>query len=146
MLTYDDVEKVLPETEGIKGASISFECIVFSSTVKQSKGLFIQAGQDEDLQAAISNGAIAAVWPSQKELPVYTPNHFPVFLAEDGALSAAVRIVEKYKHKMTLEKKSNKTVLILPESEKGRLPLDITEKMELLIHAANESTDWNGVR
>lgn len=146
MLTYEDVVEILPETEGIKDASISFGFIAFSSTEKQPKGLFIQAGQDEDLQAAISNGAVAAVWPMEKELPFYTPNHFPVFLAENGALSAVVRIVEKYSDKITLEKKSDKTVLILPGSEEGRLPIEIAEKMEHLIHPAKESTDRNGVR
>ncbi|MDV2888078.1 hypothetical protein RYX45_23225, partial [Alkalihalophilus pseudofirmus] len=38
---------------------------------------------------AIANGAVAAIWERGKNIPSYTPNHFPVFFTTD--LAAAVR-------------------------------------------------------
>ncbi|RWR08192.1 hypothetical protein QNH23_08485 [Siminovitchia fortis] len=146
MLTYEDVEKIIPETKGVKNAAISFGCIAFASNEEQPKGLFVQTGQDEDLQAAISNGAVAAVWPSEKELPFYTPNHFPVFLAQEGPLSAVLQILENYSRKMGIEKTDNKTRVILPESDGSAVPDDFIETTRQLIHSGENCVDGNGVR
>ncbi|HBZ10356.1 MAG TPA: hypothetical protein DEO65_10825 [Bacillus bacterium] len=147
MLTYVDVEKVLPEPKGYRSAAISFGCISFSSSNEQKKGLFIQIGQDDDLQAAISNGAVAAVWPLKKELPFYTPNDFPVFLTEEGPLSAAIRIIEQYSVKLSMESADDKTLVKLPNFEGSGVPLDIIKKMEQLIHSVpNDIDDGKGGR
>lgn len=146
MLTYEDIAKVLTKTKGIKGASISFGCIVFTSSEKQPKGLYIQTGQDDNLQAAITNGAVAAVWPAQKALPFYTPNHFPVFLSEQGTDSAVIQILEQYSNKVSLELTEGKTMLRLPPSEAGTLPTGIVDRMKHSIHSEKKGTDRNGVR
>ncbi|RST60841.1 hypothetical protein D5F11_005715 [Siminovitchia terrae] len=146
MLTYEEIEKILPESKGIKDAGMSFASIAFTSDEEQPKGLFIQNGEDEDLQAAISNGAIAAVWPSEKELPFYTPNHFPVFLAKGGTLSAAVKILEENCHKVSLEKANHKTWVLFPKTKDHAEPNDLVEKMKQLIQSDENCVDRNGVR
>ncbi len=146
MLTYEEIEKILPVSKGIKNAGMSFASIAFTSNEAQPKGLFIQNGEDEDLQVAISNGAIAAVWPSKKELPSYTPNHFPVFLAEGGTLLAVVKILEENCHKVSLERKDDKTWVIFPASQDQRLPNDLVEKVSQLIQSNENCNDRNGVR
>ncbi|MBD8003934.1 hypothetical protein [Bacillus norwichensis] len=146
MLTYEEIEKILPESKGIRDAGMSFASIAFTSDEEQPKGLFIQNGEDEDLQTAISKGAIATVWPSEKELPFYTPNHFPVFLAEGGTLSAVLKILEENCHKVSLAKEDHKTWVIFPESQYHALPNDLVEKVRQLIQSDENCTDRNGVR
>jgi hypothetical protein len=115
MIEFHDVLQVIPSTRGVH-VPISFETLAFSSGQKQEKGLFVSTGREGNLQEAIANGAVAAVWEKEKELPFYAPNHFPVFFADDP-VGAIVRIVAKYKHKLSIEKTSGKTRLIIPETE-----------------------------
>ncbi|RST75402.1 hypothetical protein D4T97_009170 [Siminovitchia acidinfaciens] len=131
MLTYENIKEILPETKGVSDAAISFGCIAFTCSEKQLKGLFIQTGKDDDLQAAITNGAVAAVWKSDEELPFYTPNHFPVFLSEEEPLSAVIQILGNYRNKMSLTETDKKTWLKFPID--GRVPEDLVKKMEQMI-------------
>lgn len=113
MLEYNDVLTILPVTRGIQ-VPVSFETIAFSSSQEQEKGLFVFTADDGDLQQAIHQGAVAAVWKKEIEVPFYAPNHFPIFFADEPA-AAIVRIVEKYTNKLSIGKKRGKTELIMPK-------------------------------
>lgn len=113
MLEYHDILKILPVTRGVQ-VPISFETIAFSSAQDQEKGLFVYTQDDGDLQQAIHQGAVAAVWKEGAEVPFYAPNHFPIFFADEPA-EAIVQIVDHYSHKISIGKKRGKTALIMPK-------------------------------
>lgn len=138
MLTYEDIKRILSETKGVSDADISFGCIAFTSNEKQLKGLFIPNGKDDNLQEAITNGAVAAVWKSQEELPFYTPNHFPVFLAEEDLLSAVIQIVERYSNKISLIETDKKTWLKLAEG--AAVPEEFLKRMEQALQSPGKLT------
>ena len=61
-----------------------FHTVTAFSQVLQPKGIFIPLYKDSgELNEAIENGAIAAIWDEEKTLPSYTPSYFPVFLTND---------------------------------------------------------------
>lgn len=134
MLTYHDVEKLLPEPEGIKGVPITFESITWQSSVEQHKGLFVVIATDDDLQKAIANGAVAVIWPKGKDIPSYTPNHFPVFLAEDPS-EALIQLIKKNKAKISLHKSGDQTEMkineVHPENE-------LLKQIQLLFHKEDQ--------
>jgi hypothetical protein len=69
----------------------------------QPKGLFVSYnGKYGELSEAIANGAIAAIWNQEHDLPRYTPNHFPVFFTNDPA-DAIVTILNRYIEKLNGE-------------------------------------------
>ncbi|MBT2722557.1 hypothetical protein [Bacillus sp. ISL-46] len=69
----------------------------------QPKGLFVSYnGMYGELSEAIANGAIAAIWNQEHDLPRYTPNHFPVFFTNDPA-DAIVTILNRYIEKLNGE-------------------------------------------
>ncbi|MFP5109067.1 hypothetical protein ACSU6B_20240 [Neobacillus sp. C211] len=69
----------------------------------QPKGLFVSYnGMNGELSEAIANGAIAAIWNQEYDLPRYTPNHFPVFFTNDPA-DAIVTILNRYIEKLNGE-------------------------------------------
>lgn len=84
LLTYKDLSKLFPHTSGIKDNNLSFQTISSSAHIYQPKGVFIPlCNASGELQEAIANGAVAAIWKKGKEIPKYTPNHFPIFYCED---------------------------------------------------------------
>lgn len=84
LITYEDLSKIFSTTIGVKGHNLEFQSVSISATVNQPKGLFIPLWSTSgDLQTAIANGAIAALWKKGEEVPKYRPNHFPVFLVDD---------------------------------------------------------------
>lgn len=141
MLTYNDVKASLPDAKGIKEADFSFECIVFQSSESQQKGLFVSSNEDADLQKAISNGAIAAVWPVDKELPFYTPNHFPVFFT-NNPIDAIIELTEKHKTKLSLEGSSNKTKVKLPQE--GVLSKETVQLLREFLNQEKETHPGKG--
>jgi hypothetical protein len=85
MLTYQDVLSLFPRTTGVRDENIRFHTVSGLAGAKQPKGLYVPIKIDPGtLQDAISNGAVAAVWPEGEQVPVYTPNHFPVFYTQDN--------------------------------------------------------------
>ncbi|MBL5782137.1 hypothetical protein HV481_10185 [Bacillus sporothermodurans] len=80
MLSIKDINHLSNSMRGINQSNITFELVSIFSDFPQPKGLFIPI-HDANLDKAIENGAIAAIWKENEPLPSYTPNHFPVFLS-----------------------------------------------------------------
>lgn len=140
MLTYRDVEKLLPDPKGIRGVPITFQTISFQSSLTQPKSLFIALDEDCDLLAAIANGAVAAIWPKAKAIPSYAPNHFPIFLAEDPG-KMTIKLIEKNKEKISIRKSGDQTEMkiknIIPENK-------FYEKLQSLFQDENGSSIREG--
>ena len=82
-LSYKDLAGIFPETRGVQD-EMQFLNVTDYSKIPQAKGIFIPLSSiSGELDEAIENGAIAAVWDKQSPLPRYTPNHFPLFLTDD---------------------------------------------------------------
>ena len=138
MLTYEDIKEILPATKGLEGADILFECIAFQSSTPQQKGLFVFSKADGNLQQAIANGAIAVVWPDDTELPFYTPNHFPVFLADD-LLNSVIQLTERFKRKLSVGETNNKTMMNLPPATESIIPIETLNILRELLQPTRES-------
>lgn len=96
MLTYQDVSSLFSRTTGIRDENIRFHTVSSLSGAKQPKGLFVPVSNDSGtLQDAISNGAVAAVWPEGEQVPAYAPNHFPIFYTQDN-LKGLEKIMNSY--------------------------------------------------
>ncbi|MEH6954857.1 hypothetical protein [Neobacillus drentensis] len=81
----------------------SFASVCDQANEAQPKGLFVSInGTDGELSEAISNGAIAAIWNINYDLPRYIPNQFPVFFTNDPA-AAIVTILKRYIEKLNGE-------------------------------------------
>jgi len=83
-LTYNELANLFPNRRGINDSVLHFHTVTAFSQVLQPKGIFIPVYRDSgELNEAIENGAIAAIWDEEKALPSYTPSYFPVFLTND---------------------------------------------------------------
>jgi UDP-N-acetylmuramyl pentapeptide synthase len=83
-LTYNELANLFPNRRGINDSVLHFHTVTTFSQVLQPKGIFIPVYRDSgELNEAIENGAIAAIWDEEKALPSYTPSYFPVFLTND---------------------------------------------------------------
>ena len=83
-LTYNELANLFPNRKGINDSVLHFHTVTAFSQVLQPKGIFIPVYRDSgELNEAIENGAIAAIWDEEKALPSYTPSYFPVFLTND---------------------------------------------------------------
>ncbi len=87
MLFYDDVKKLFPESFGIRLPGFAFLVVSNSTSDKMEKGLYIPLGTDIDLFKSINLGAVASLWPRDKNVPPFVPNHFPLFLVENVQLA-----------------------------------------------------------
>ncbi|WP_433957711.1 hypothetical protein [Cytobacillus horneckiae] len=84
LLTYGDIVSFLPDRIGYQDENMAFHSIATSCSLHQEKSLYIPIEDDEpDLKRALENGAIAALWPAEIEVPRYRPNHFPIFFTND---------------------------------------------------------------
>ncbi|OIK14035.1 hypothetical protein BIV60_13050 [Bacillus sp. MUM 116] len=93
-LVYKDIANFIHEIRGAHDANLMFYTVTDQASANQPKGIFVPLSEESgDLKEALVNGAIAAIWQKGKMLPRYTPNHFPVFLAEDPG--GAVRLILK---------------------------------------------------
>jgi hypothetical protein len=93
-LMYEDIANLFLKTKGV-GNNLPFYSVSTSSSMKQPKGLFVPVFKDSgELNEAIQNGAIAAIWDDSVQLPTYVPNHFPIFFTNDlmGSLYDVVRV------------------------------------------------------
>jgi hypothetical protein len=96
MLTYQDVSSLFSRATGIRDENIHFHTVSSQADAKQPKGLFVPVSNNSGtLQDAISNGAVAAVWPEGEQVPAYAPNHFPIFYTQDN-LKGLEKIMNSY--------------------------------------------------
>lgn len=98
-LALKDLTQLFSEKQGVQDDML-FHTMADQSDVAQPRGLFVPLNENSgSLSEAIANGAIAAVWDSEKEIPYYTPNHFPIFFTNDPIL-AIQSILNLYKEKL----------------------------------------------
>ncbi|MGR3763767.1 hypothetical protein [Rossellomorea sp. NS-SX7] len=103
MLFYDDVKKLFPVTRGVGLPGIGFLTVSSLPEVRLERGLYIPLDSHRKLFDSINNGAIASLWDGSEEIPLFVPNHFPLFIVED--VHAAYReLIQFYKQKNNQEK------------------------------------------
>ncbi|PGY10869.1 hypothetical protein [Bacillus sp. AFS031507] len=101
-LALKDLEGLFDSSRGIQDDFL-FTSVSDQANEAQPKGLFVSFnGMNGELSEAIANGAIAAIWNQEHDLPRYTPNHFPVFFTNDPA-DAIVTILKRYIEKLNGE-------------------------------------------
>jgi UDP-N-acetylmuramyl pentapeptide synthase len=101
-IALKDLESLFDNRRGIPD-NLLFASVSDQANEAQPKGLFVSFnGEYGELSEAISNGAIAAIWNHDHDLPRYTPNHFPVFFTNDPA-DAIVTILKRYIEKLNGE-------------------------------------------
>ncbi|MEY2191324.1 hypothetical protein AB7942_01145 [Neobacillus sp. BF23-41] len=101
-LALKDLEGLFDSSRGIQDDFL-FTSVSDQANEAQPKGLFVSFnGMYGELSEAIANGAIAAIWNQEHDLPRYTPNHFPVFFTNDPA-DAIVTILKRYIEKLNGE-------------------------------------------
>ncbi|MEH7375757.1 hypothetical protein [Neobacillus drentensis] len=101
-LALKDLEGLFDSSRGIQDDFL-FTSVSDQANDAQPKGLFVSFnGMYGELLEAIANGAIAAIWNQEHDLPRYTPNHFPVFFTNDPA-DAIVTILKRYIEKLNGE-------------------------------------------
>lgn len=114
-LAFNDLVKLFSEIRGIKEADHLYITVTDDSNAIQTKGLFIPLSEDSgELLEAIANGAIAAIWDKKKQLPKYTPNHFPIFFT-DNPIEAVRKLLRFYIEKIDGDKaeKMNMTNFVI---------------------------------
>lgn len=88
-LAFKDLASLFRDRRGINDDFL-FVSVTDRANETQPKGLFVPLNGDSgELSEAIANGAIASVWNVENKLPLYTPNHFPIFFTNDSV--AAIR-------------------------------------------------------
>ncbi|MEC1520951.1 hypothetical protein P9D43_02740 [Neobacillus niacini] len=103
-LAFNDLVKLFSNIRGIKEAGHFYITVTDDAKAVQTRGLFIPLTEDSgELLDAIANGAIAAIWDNKKQLPKYTPNHFPIFFT-DQPIEAVRELLQFYIEKMDGEK------------------------------------------
>ncbi|MBT2697732.1 hypothetical protein J7E79_09950 [Bacillus sp. ISL-40] len=101
-LALKDLGGLFDSSRGIQDDFL-FASVSDQANEAQPKGLFVSYnGMYGELSEAIANGAIAAIWNQEHDLPRYTPNHFPVFFTNDPA-DAIVTILNRYIEKLNGE-------------------------------------------
>lgn len=107
-LLYKDLSRLFPDKSGIKESHLAFQTVSISADDKQPKGIFIPLRKTSgELKKAIENGAVAAIWEKGKDIPKYTPNHFPIFFAEN--LFQALKDILLQYHQNHKEQNKDKT-------------------------------------
>ncbi|MGF3102468.1 hypothetical protein [Rossellomorea sp. DUT-2] len=121
MLFYDDVKKLFPETSGIHLPGFAFLVVSNSTSMGMEKGLYVPFGDEINLFESIDSGAIASIWPKNKEVPSFVPNHFPLFMVED-VYKAYIDLLEDYTQNYNQEKWEIMTKFIFnSESEQNQV-------------------------
>ncbi|WP_175988826.1 hypothetical protein [Bacillus sp. Marseille-Q1617] len=103
MLVYDDVKKLFPKTRGVGLQGIGFHKVSSLPDVRLERGLYIPLESHEKLFESINNGAVASLWQGSEKVPLFVPNHFPLFIVED-VHSAYRELIQYYKQKNNQEK------------------------------------------
>ncbi|MFJ5761734.1 hypothetical protein ACIQAA_21995 [Neobacillus sp. NPDC093182] len=103
-LAFNDLVKFFSDIRGIKEAEHFYMTVTDDANTMQTRGLFIPLNENSgELLEAIANGAIAAIWDKKKQLPKYTPNHFPIFFTETP-IEAVRELLQSYIEKIDGDK------------------------------------------
>ncbi|MDT9023830.1 MULTISPECIES: hypothetical protein [Rossellomorea] len=125
MLFYDDVKKLFPETSGIHLPGLAFLVVSNSTSMGMEKGLYVPFGGEINLLESIDLGAIASLWPKNKEVPSFVPNHFPLFMVED-VYKAYIDLLEDYTQNYNQEKWEIMTKFIFNSESERNQTTDVT--------------------
>jgi hypothetical protein len=99
-LAFKDLVTLFPEYKGVKEADHLYFTVTDQADSRQGRSLFIPLTNDSgELLDAIANGAIAAIWDKKKQVPGYTPNHFPIFFT-DNPIDAVRGLLRFYLEKI----------------------------------------------
>lgn len=87
-ISFQELAQLFPNNRGNTSVGIAVEEIMVNCDRAAKKGLYVPLVHDINdghrfLMEAISHGAIAAIWQSDKEVPRFIPTDFPVFFVED---------------------------------------------------------------
>ncbi|MEH7382427.1 hypothetical protein V7138_18340 [Bacillus sp. JJ1533] len=137
MLSNQDMWTMFDEGYGIKNQNFVFEEVITDPTILTKRGLYVSIERDkrdEFLKQALYNGAVAAVWPKDEKLPLFLPNHFPVFVVTDP-LPALKQILEYYLKKIEENGYDTMTKFKLFTNETKELMQDNQTKNEIKILA-----------
>ncbi|MEH7011922.1 hypothetical protein V7087_14125 [Neobacillus niacini] len=113
-LAFNDLVKLFSDIKGIKEVDHLYITVTDNADFVQTKGLFIPLNDDSgELLEAIANGAIAAIWDKKKQVPKYTPNHFPLFFT-DNPIESVRNLLRFYIEKIDgdKEEKMNMTKFV----------------------------------
>lgn len=103
-LAFNDLVTLFSDYKGVKDADHLYFTVTDSANIEQKRGLFIPLNDvSGELLEAIANGAIAAIWDKKKQVPRYTPNHFPIFLT-DKPIEGVRDLVRLYLEKIDGDK------------------------------------------
>ncbi|WP_082234261.1 UDP-N-acetylmuramoyl-tripeptide--D-alanyl-D-alanine ligase [Halobacillus massiliensis] len=88
MFTVQELSAVFSDHRGAANDKIPLRAVMTDTRIEKKQSLFIPlAGENFDahlfLMDAIKNGAVAALWQKDRELPKAVPTEFPVFFVED---------------------------------------------------------------
>jgi UDP-N-acetylmuramyl pentapeptide synthase len=84
-LSLQDLTQLLEDARGAND-NLVIHTVTDNARLSQPKGVFVKLNEESgELGEAIANGAIAAIWEKEIEIPRYTPNHFPLFFVSDPA-------------------------------------------------------------
>jgi UDP-N-acetylmuramyl pentapeptide synthase len=98
-LSLQDFTHLFERSRGAN-ENLVFQTVTDDSRASQPKGVFVPINQESgELGEAIANGAIAAIWEKDKEIPRYTPNHFPIFFVSDLS-DAVLKLLKFYVEKL----------------------------------------------
>ncbi|MGE6753206.1 hypothetical protein ACQKFO_07135 [Rossellomorea sp. NPDC071047] len=125
MLFYDDVKKLFPETSGIHLPGLAFLVVSNSTKMGMEKGLYVPFGGEINLLESIDLGAIASLWPKNKKVPSFVPNHFPLFMVED-VYKAYIDLLENYTQNYNQEKWEIMTKFIFNSESERNQTTDVT--------------------
>ncbi|MEH7122959.1 hypothetical protein V7149_15840 [Bacillus sp. JJ1503] len=140
LLAYGDLAKLFPKMKGIQDHELFFHTVATISDVPQFRGVFIPLGENTgELKKAIENGAVAALWKEEMEIPRYTPNHFPIFFTND-LLKGLKDMMELYIEKLNQQQKTELKVtnflfsdeILLNENNSTYDIAVIAEKMKVI--------------
>ncbi|PAD27295.1 hypothetical protein CHH62_04130 [Niallia circulans] len=144
-LSYKLILQAIPEAKGFVKEDLLFQTVSFLAECEQPKGLFIPLYKDNsgDLSAAITNGAIGAIWEEGMELPTYTPNHFPIFYTKD-LKEGILKMSKIYEQQLQPQEKTTKFIFLQENSLNSHIETyDIAVIREHVLNTNNQVKGGN---
>lgn len=92
LFTTNWISTFFNDYKGVATDKIGISEVVTDSRVQSSKSLFVPiTGENfnghDFIKQAFNNGAVAAFWQKDKEVPAFLPTEFPLFYVEDTLLA-----------------------------------------------------------
>ncbi|WP_018664080.1 hypothetical protein [Heyndrickxia acidiproducens] len=141
MLSYGDVYRHFSHIRGVKDLEMHFQTVCIFADERQPKGLYIPLAGKADINRAIENGAIAALWQKDVPVPRNIPNDFPLFAA-DNLAGGFLKVMQHYINQLESKDREMKTSFIFyapdGKSEPYTYDLSAASTRQLLARAARQ--------